>query len=477
MRDRGGGASARIVACFGAIVVAAIACVEVGATLSQEAVEWVRDNAYALDTVEFIDGYEDLLPLLPLFDGARVVALGEGTHGTREFFTIRLRLMELLAVELGFTAFAFEFPYGEGCEINDYVQSGIGDPAEIIARVYCPPWNHHEMLDLIEWMRIYNAAPGRLQPISFHGIDIHDGSSVLLVESILRFVERVDPDRVSEFASALDCFGYLSMYHIAQFSDPSGTCRADLRWVVDEIAGHRSQYGASPSHGQYGIALHEAHLLLQRAEFYTLMAADPEAANDARDRCMAENVAWLVESLGPSAKIAVGAHNYHVGRFVDHVHVAGIETRTQTSMGWHLSERYGDEYVILATTTRAGEVAIFPFPGSEAASAEETRGLPQHEIVAVPDLRHGAVADLMHAADVSPFLLDLRVDGATSATKWLSEDRALLHFGTTFIPSIGTSYTIQVPIAALFDLLLYIDHTTAPHMLPWTPWELLGKSG
>jgi len=453
-----------------AVVLVALAGAGVHAAVDQDEIDWVRQNAFAFDTVEFVEGHADLLPLLPLFEGARIVALGEGTHGTREFFTARLRLMELLATELGFNAFAFEFPYGEGVEVNEYVRNGNGDPAEILARVYCPPWNHEEMLSLIEWMRAFNASPGRARPLSFHGIDIHDGSSILLIDSLLRFIEDVDPARVEAFESTLDCFRYRSMYHIAEFSDPDGACRANLRWVVDEIAGSRARH-AGPSAGAYETALHEARVLLQRAEFYALMSEDPETATNFRDSCMAENLVWLEESLGSSGRIVVGAHNYHVGRFKDRVYVAGIETRTQTAMGWHLSERYGDECVVLATTTRIGDVAIFPFPGSAVVDSESGRGLPQHEIVEIPRLRYGAVVDLLRAAEVSPCVLDLRIEGTTSATNWLFEDRALLHFGTVFIPSTSTSYMIQEPIAELFDLLLYIDRTSAPHMLAWTPWQ------
>jgi erythromycin esterase len=455
-----------------AVALVALASAGAHAAVDQDEIDWVRQNAFVLDTVEFVDGHEDLLPLLPLFEGARIVALGEGTHGTREFFTVRLRLMELLATELGFNAFAFEFPYGEGVEVNEYIRNGNGDPAEILARVYCPPWNHEEMLSIIEWMRAYNATPGRARPLTFHGIDVHDGSSVLLIDSLLRFIEGVDPARVEAFESALDCFRYRSMYHIAEFSDPDGACRANLRWVVDEIAEDRARY-AGPSADAYEMALHEARVLLQRAKFYALMSEDPEAATDLRDSYMAENLVWLEESLGSSGRIVVGAHNGHVGRFKDHVYVAGIETRTQTTMGWHLSERYGDEFVVLATTTRTGDVAIFPFPGSAVVDPESGRGLPQHEIVEIPRLRYGAVVDLLRAAEVSPSVLDLRIEEATSATNWLSEDRALLHFGTVFVPSTSTSYMIQQPIAELFDLLLYIDRTTAPHMLPWTPWQEL----
>ena len=456
---------------FVVVVLVGIGSITVSA-LDQEAISWIEDRAIRLDTTESVAGHEDLMPLLPLLSDARIVALGEGTHGTREFFTIRLRLMDLLASELGFTAFAFEFPYGEGVEINEYIQGGSGDPAAILARVYCPPWNHAELLEMIEWMRSHNAAAGSAKALSFHGVDIHDGSSILLIDSILRFIERVDPIRADEFEGALACFRYRSMYHVVEFADADGSCRESLRWVVDEIGSHRSRY-ASSSSSAYETALHEARLLLQRAEFYALMRQDPEAADAYRDACMADNLIWLEELLGSSGRIALGAHNYHVGRFVDHVQVVGIETRSQTAMGWHLSQRYGEAYVVLGTTTRSGEVAIFPFPGSTIVDPASGRGLPQHEIVDIPRLRYGSVADLLRAADVSPCVLDLRVEPGAPGTDWLFEDCALLHCGTTFIPSINTSYMIQEPIAALFDLLLYVEETTAPAMRAWVPWQEL----
>jgi len=459
----------RLLSGLAMVALVGLTSVWANAALNQDEIDWIQQNAIPLDTVEFVAGHEDLMPLAPLLEDARIVALGEGTHGTREFFTVRLRLMEFLATELGFTAFAFEFPYGEGVEINEYVRNGTGDPAEILGRVYCPPWNHEEMLSLIEWMRTYNATPGRVRPLTFHGLDIHDGSTVLLIDSLLRFIEDVDPTRVDVFASALECFRYTSMYHIAEFAN-SGACATSLRWVADEISHNRTRYsGLSAS--AYEVALHEARLLLQRAEFYTSMSEDPEAATDFRDACMAENLIWLEEFLGSSERIVIGGHNYHVGRFKDHVYVAGIETRTQTSMGWHLSERYGNAYVTVATTTRTGDVAIFPFPGSDVVDPESGRGLPQHEIVEVPRLRYGAVVDLLRAADVSPCILDLRTEEGAAGTDWLFGDRALLHFGTVFIPSISTSYMVQVPIAGLFDFLLYIEETTAPAMRPWTPWQ------
>lgn len=87
---------------------------------------------------------------------ARIVALGESTHGTREFFLVKHRLLEFLVRKLGFTVFAIEANQLAVEKINRYVQGGDGTARDVM-RVMFRVWNTEEMLELVEWMRAYNA--------------------------------------------------------------------------------------------------------------------------------------------------------------------------------------------------------------------------------------------------------------------------------------------------------------------------------
>jgi erythromycin esterase len=49
-------------------------------------VDWVQANAIPLSTVETGRGFADLERLRGIIGDARIVSLGEATHGTREFF-------------------------------------------------------------------------------------------------------------------------------------------------------------------------------------------------------------------------------------------------------------------------------------------------------------------------------------------------------------------------------------------------------
>lgn len=87
-------------------------------------ITWLKANAVALSTTEPGGPYADLAPFGQVVGSARIVALGEATHGTREFFRMKHRLLEYLVKEMGFNTFAIETPWAEANRINHYVQTG-----------------------------------------------------------------------------------------------------------------------------------------------------------------------------------------------------------------------------------------------------------------------------------------------------------------------------------------------------------------
>jgi len=153
-----------------------------------EAVEWLRVNGHPIETPEAGNGFEDLAPFADMVGDARVVGLGEGTHGTREFFQMKHRLLEFLAKKKGFTIFAIEASTPEAYRLNDYVMGGEGDPRELIRGMYFWTWSTEEMLSMVEWMREFNVSgEGRLQ---YTGFDMQTPDVAKTV--VLDFLQRVD---------------------------------------------------------------------------------------------------------------------------------------------------------------------------------------------------------------------------------------------------------------------------------------------
>jgi len=138
-------------------------------------VAWTAAHAVPLSAVEASHGFSDLEPLRRMIGEARIVALGETTHGSREVFQMKHRLLEYLATELGFTLFAIEANLPEAQRLDDYVRGGPGDPVALVRGMGFWTWSTAEVRDMVEWMRRFNADPANRalgRQVGFTGFDM-----------------------------------------------------------------------------------------------------------------------------------------------------------------------------------------------------------------------------------------------------------------------------------------------------------------
>ena len=152
--------------------------------------EWVKSNAIRLSTPEAGHGFADMEPLKKVVGNARIVSLGEATHGSREFFQLKHRMVEFLATQMGFTIFSIEANMPEAYKLNDFVLRGEGDPATLIKGMYFWTWDTQEVLDMVLWMREFNkSGKGRVE---FTGFDMQTPKVAL--DIVKDFVAKADPD-------------------------------------------------------------------------------------------------------------------------------------------------------------------------------------------------------------------------------------------------------------------------------------------
>lgn len=179
----------------------AISTNELGTAAAEAARSWLATNAVRLETVEAGHGFADLQPLKQIIGPARIVALGEATHGTREFFQLKHRLLEFLVTEMGFNLFAIEATMPESFDLNDYVLTGRGDPEKALAGVYFWTWDTEEVRTMIEWMRSYNADPKHTRKVKFYGCDMQSAPRAAKVT--LAYLRKVDPPQAEMAEKAL----------------------------------------------------------------------------------------------------------------------------------------------------------------------------------------------------------------------------------------------------------------------------------
>lgn len=168
---------------------------------------WLKKNAVPIKTVEAGNGFEDLAPLKKLIGDARIVSLGESTHGSREIFQMKHRLVEFLATKMGFTIFAIEASMPEAYRLNDYVLRGKGDPKPLIGGMHFWTWNTEEVLAMVEWMRVFNTSgKGRIE---FTGFDMQTPD--LAMRNVLQFLAKHDAAALKLARAAYDKVGRTSV--------------------------------------------------------------------------------------------------------------------------------------------------------------------------------------------------------------------------------------------------------------------------
>jgi len=158
-------------------------------TVDRPPVEWLRKSARPFATCEPGGTDRDLAPLRAVVGDARIVALGEVSSGTHEFFQMKRRIVEYLATHMGFTLFAIEEHMPEAYRVNEYVLTGRGDPKAVLAGT-ARYRKTQEFLDFVEWMREFNqSGRGRLQFLGFDMLGPTDSAAAV----VTRFVARTEP--------------------------------------------------------------------------------------------------------------------------------------------------------------------------------------------------------------------------------------------------------------------------------------------
>lgn len=201
----------------------------------QPPVDWIRDHAVKLDTVVAGNGFADLQALKKTIGGARIVSLGEATHGTREFFQMKHRMLEFLATEMGFTIFSIEANLPESYRLNEYVLTGVGDPAKLLKGIYFWTWDTEEVLEMIRWMREFNASGRGI--VQFTGFDMQ--IPPVAAQNVYGFLATADPEYREEAAAAfsiIDQQRTSNGYAVTNFTAPVGrTLRLAARVKTDRV--------------------------------------------------------------------------------------------------------------------------------------------------------------------------------------------------------------------------------------------------
>jgi erythromycin esterase len=409
-----------------------------------DAAAWVRANAIPLATVEAGNGFADLEPLRKVIGDARVVSLGEATHGTREFFQLKHRLLEFCVAELGFTIFGIEASYPECLRVNDYVLHGRGNAAEALSGTRFWTWDTEEVLALIEWMRGWNRTHAR--QVKFYGFDMQFPAEATL--TVLDYLERVAPELAAGSAAALwPLSNDLTAHRFAWLPEATrATALAAIGRLGETFAGERAAWVGATGTLAWQLARLSLVVLGQSARLQLAMADPLAPPMSPRDVPMADNVAALLEAEGPEAKAVLWAHNGHVereSRFLTH------DKQPDANMGTRLDELLGRQHVVVGFAFNQGS---FQARGQDGA-------LVSHAVGPAPE---GSLDRVLAAAEVPLFLLPMTTAPASGpVADWLGTRPLSRCIGSAYLADHAGEYLAATDPRRSFDVLAFVETTTA----------------
>jgi erythromycin esterase len=418
---------AGLAACWGARI-------RTPASSEPEVARWLAASALAIERAEPGRGTADLAAAGTWIGSARIVGLGEASHGTHEFFQLKHRFFEYAVAELGFTVFAIEAGATECRDIDDYIATGHGDPRAVLRTI--PIWNTEEVLALIEWMRGWNADPAHHRKLRFAGIDMQ--TPYFAFRSVTAFLAQVAPER----GASLDSLAVLG----------GDTGQLDpLRWaaLARELAAlaalfdaNRDRWSERARAPAYENARHDVTLMTQAAQVYGLAGADPERAEELRDRFMADNAEWLLAHEPAGARMVLWAHNGHIA----------LRRSERFPMGGELHRRLGADYVSIGFVFGQGELRVPELRRGRAVLASHQLGPAPAADVSTPFAAAGKPLAFASLRDLP--------DGAVA--DWFWTPHPMREVGGVWEPD-PSRWAI---LPSEFDAVIYVDRTTGSHPLP-----------
>ncbi|ARC28770.1 erythromycin esterase [Bacillus toyonensis] len=409
-------------------------------SIQKNIVKSIQSQAHPLKTTEPSKPFEDLKPLKKMIGSAQYVGLGENTHGSSEIFTMKFRLVKYLVTEMGFTNFTMEEDWGNGLKLNEYIQTGKGNPREFLKLLY--PTD--EIIAMIEWMKDYNADPSNKKKIQFIGLDLKTMDQSVF-NKVIDYVKQHRPDlraEVEENYKDLSSFTGSIQEYMNLAPEMKAKFKANAEKVAQLLKDEKEQTNKDVGSSEYIWVKATANAI----EKFTTMLLSNDYPNVIKlhEQYLADHAMWAQETFG--GKTMVWAHNIHMAKgIID-------EKLYPDAAGQFLKERLDNNYVTIGSTTTEGNFTLYSEYNPSTGGKIATDTIPQN--VKSFNYTLGKVPYKM-------FLLDNRhLKG--HAEKWVRAKRPLLSIGGQLLPD-GSLY-FDTSLLEQFDIIFHIRKTSPSHI-------------
>ena len=386
--------------------------------------------------------------LLNRIADARIVLIGEATHGTSEFYRMRDRISRELITKKGFNFVAIEGDWPDAARVDHYVRHLEFAPSEWTAFARFPTWmwRNSEVKIFVDWLRAYNLNLSPRSRVAFHGLDLY--SLYDSIRAVLQYLEKIDPMTAR---AARERYGCLTpwqsdpaTYAHAALTGKYPTCESEVTVVLAELLQRRKAY-AEHDGERFLDAVQNARLVANAERYYRTMYYGSRASWNLRDSHMFETLKTLLSFYGSASKAIVWAHNSHVGD----ASATEMSSRGEYNIGQLCNKEFGNRAYRIGFGTNTGTVA----------AASEWGG--PMEIKSVLPALSQSYEGVCHLSGSQNFLVGLRkLDDATKAA--LRTPRLERAIGVIYRPETErASHYFKAILPDQFDEYIWFDISQA----------------
>lgn len=407
----------------------------------------VASEAKALE-----DGYDELLGSI---GDAQIVLIGEASHGTHEFYSMRERLTRRLIAEKGFGIVVLEADWPDALRINRYVCGRSDDTSANQAlggfrRFPTWMWRNTVMEEFVEWMRGRNSGKGVRDVARIFGMDLY--SMHASMDAVLAYLRTVDPEAAMRARQRYSCFDHFGgdPQHYGYMTSSRGAepCEKEVVEQLMELRERRAELlmrDGKAAEEEFFYAEQNARLVVNAERYYRSMFRGRHSSWNLRDDHMAETLTALKRHFGNGGgKMVVWAHNSHLGD----ARATEMGARGEWNVGQLMREKFGRHVFNIGFSTYTGTVTAARNWGDPAETRRVKPGLP------------GSYEALFHDTGLGAFWLDLR-DGSEAA-EVLAKERLQRAIGVIYRPETERgSHYFRASLPRQFDAMIHVEETTA----------------
>jgi erythromycin esterase len=399
----------------------------------------------------------DLDPLLERIGNARIVLLGEASHGTHEYYTWRSAISKRLIKEKNFTCLAVEGDWPDCYQINRYIkgyEKKSVDPLKVLRQFHRWPtwmWGNWEVAALMQWLHDYNHRKTDQQKVGFYGLDVY--SLWESMEVINDYLHKHDPEAAPLAKKVLRCFEPFNEEghnYARAVSGMSKTCANEVSALLTEIRKKAPSYDQDPE-APLNTQMN-ANVIANAEAYYRAMVSMEERSWNVRDLHMVTALQTIMAYHGPESKVIVWEHNTHIGD--------ARYTNMKDDGLWNVGQLVREQY-------KKEDVYVVGFASYEGSVIAGRNWGGRIEKMFVPPAIEESAEALLHEESTENRLL--LFDEGSALKKRFAEWMPHRAIGVVYHPEYESGNYVPTVLSSRYDALIYLDNTTALHPLNLKP--------